>query len=60
MKTPPKLDVDLLLDIAAAACEVRDLDWNSQDPTPAMDALDRAVDAWRKRLRQKGLEGMEP
>lgn len=36
-----------------AACKLRDYDYNTDDPGPYLDALDSAVDAWRRRLRER-------
>lgn len=46
---------DLILNIVAAACAYRDFDWTGDggDPSPVVDGLDKAVDAWRAYLRRE-------
>lgn len=47
-----KTEADLILAIVAAACEYRDHNWEKDDPSPVVDGIDKAVDAWRAYLRK--------
>jgi hypothetical protein len=38
--------------VIEAACQVEDIDWNADDPTPPLDALSSAVKAYREKLRR--------
>lgn len=40
----------LIMAIVDTACELRDVDWEHDDPGPALERHDAAVDAWRKHL----------
>lgn len=50
--TPTK-SADLALAVVEAACALQDADPN-KDITRQLDALERAVAAWRKHLRKSG------
>ena len=44
--------VALALAIIDAACELRDFDWEADDPGPLLAAIDHAVDRYRQRFRE--------
>jgi hypothetical protein len=62
-RPPPEPDtrptVEIALAVIDAACALRDFDWNCDDPSPLLDAIDRAVDAWRRRLRERTEEAVD-